>query len=100
MMTSLVSNKSISEWNCLQPWIGQSVSNMPGDWSSAFFCAMNAMVWILINVYTMNICNVPSRTGLASRICCSIQECCPLTAARNWRMSLVDSVLPAPLSPL
>ena len=38
--------------------------------------------------------------GLASRICCSIQECCPLTAARNWRISLVDSVLPAPLSPL
>lgn len=42
----------------------------------------------------------PSKTGLASRICCSIHECCPLTAARNWRMSLVDSVLPAPLSPL
>ena len=42
----------------------------------------------------------PSKTGLASKICCSIHECCPLTAARNWRMSLVDSVLPAPLSPL
>ena len=43
---------------------------------------------------------LPSMMGFASRICCSIQECWPLTAARNWRISLVDSVLPAPLSPL
>ena len=38
--------------------------------------------------------------GLDSIICCSIQECCPLTAARNCRISFVLSVLPAPLSPL
>lgn len=43
---------------------------------------------------------LPSRTGLACMICCSIQECCPLTAARNWRISLVLSVFPAPDSPL
>lgn len=42
----------------------------------------------------------PSRIGLESRTCLSIHECCPLTAARNWRMSLVDSVFPAPDSPL
>ena len=38
--------------------------------------------------------------GLASRICCSIHECCPLTTARNCRINFVDSVFPAPLSPL
>ncbi|TNN61984.1 hypothetical protein EYF80_027819 [Liparis tanakae] len=38
--------------------------------------------------------------GVASRTCCSIQECCPLMAARNCRISLVLSVLPAPDSPL
>ncbi len=43
---------------------------------------------------------LPSRTGLACMICCSTQECCPLTAARNWRVSLVLSVFPAPDSPL
>lgn len=43
---------------------------------------------------------LPSMMGLASRICCSIQECCPDTAARNCRISLVLSVLPAPDSPL
>ena len=42
----------------------------------------------------------PSRIGLVSRICCSIQECLPLLAARYWRISLVLSVLPAPDSPL
>ena len=44
--------------------------------------------------------DLPSMMGLASRICCSIQECWPDTAARNWRISLVLSVLPAPDSPL
>lgn len=43
---------------------------------------------------------LPSSIGLASSICCSIQECCPLTAARNWSTSLVLSVFPAPDSPL
>lgn len=43
---------------------------------------------------------LPSRIGLASRTCCSIQECWPLMAARNWRISLVLSVFPAPDSPL
>ena len=38
--------------------------------------------------------------GLASRICCSIQERCPLTAARYWSISLALSVFPAPDSPL
>ena len=42
----------------------------------------------------------PSIMGLASSICCSIHECCPLTAARYCKMSLVLSVLPAPDSPL
>lgn len=42
----------------------------------------------------------PSRMGLASRTCCSIHECWPLTVARNCRMSLVVSVFPAPDSPL
>lgn len=42
----------------------------------------------------------PSMMGFASRICCSIHECCPLTAARNCRINLVLSVLPAPDSPL
>ena len=44
--------------------------------------------------------DLPSRIGLASRICCSIHECCPLVAARNWRINFVDSVFPLPLSPL
>lgn len=44
--------------------------------------------------------HLPSRMGLASRTCCSIHECWPLTVARNCRMSLVVSVLPAPDSPL
>ena len=38
--------------------------------------------------------------GFASRICCSIQECFPLMAARYCRISLVLSVFPAPDSPL
>ena len=38
--------------------------------------------------------------GFASRICCSIHECWPLTAARNCSISFVLSVLPAPDSPL
>lgn len=42
----------------------------------------------------------PSRMGVASRTCCSIQECCPLMAARNCRISFVLSVFPAPDSPL
>lgn len=43
---------------------------------------------------------IPSKMGFDSRICCSIQECWPLTAARNCSMSLVLSVFPAPDSPL
>lgn len=43
---------------------------------------------------------LPSRMGVASSTCCSIHECCPLTAARNCRISLVLSVFPAPDSPL
>lgn len=43
---------------------------------------------------------LPSRMGVASSTCCSIHECCPLTAARNCRISFVLSVLPAPDSPL
>jgi len=43
---------------------------------------------------------LPSRIGLASRICCSIQECFPLIAAKYCRISFVLSVFPAPLSPL
>lgn len=43
---------------------------------------------------------VPSKMGLASRICCSIHECLPLMAARYCKISLVLSVLPAPDSPL
>lgn len=42
----------------------------------------------------------PSRMGVASRTCCSIQECWPLMAARNCRISFVLSVFPAPDSPL
>jgi len=38
--------------------------------------------------------------GFASRICCSIGECWPLTAARYCNINLVLSVLPAPDSPL
>ena len=43
---------------------------------------------------------LPSIIGLASRICCSIHECCPLIAARYCKINLVDSVFPAPDSPL
>ena len=43
---------------------------------------------------------IPSRIGFASRICCSIQECFPDIAAKYCRISLVDSVFPAPDSPL
>lgn len=43
---------------------------------------------------------LPSRMGVASSTCCSIHECCPLTAARNCKISLVLSVFPAPDSPL
>lgn len=43
---------------------------------------------------------LPSKMGLASSTCCSIQECCPLMAAKNCRISLVLSVFPAPDSPL
>lgn len=43
---------------------------------------------------------LPSRMGVASRTCCSIQECCPLMAARNCRINFVLSVFPAPDSPL
>ena len=43
---------------------------------------------------------LPSIIGLASKICCSIHECCPLMAAKNWSINLVLSVLPAPDSPL
>lgn len=46
------------------------------------------------------VCVLPSSIGFASRTCCSIQECWPLMAARNWRISLVLSVFPAPDSPL
>lgn len=41
-----------------------------------------------------------SKMGLASKICCSIQECCPLVEAKYCKISLVLSVLPAPDSPL
>ena len=37
---------------------------------------------------------------LASMICCSIHIWLVVTAVRYWRISLVDSVLPAPDSPL
>ena len=40
-----------------------------------------------------------SRIGLASRICCSIQECFPEMAARYCKINLVLSVFPAPDSP-
>ena len=40
-----------------------------------------------------------SRMGLASRICCSIQECFPEMAARYCKINLVLSVFPAPDSP-
>lgn len=43
---------------------------------------------------------LPSSTGFACRICCSIHECWPLTAVRNCRISFVLSVFPAPDSPL
>ena len=43
---------------------------------------------------------LPSKMGVASSTCCSIQECCPLMAARNCRISFVLSVFPAPDSPL
>ena len=42
----------------------------------------------------------PSRIGFASKICCSIQECFPLIAAKYCKMSFVLSVFPAPDSPL
>ena len=42
----------------------------------------------------------PSKIGLVSNICCSIQECFPLIAARYCNSSLVFSVFPAPDSPL
>lgn len=43
---------------------------------------------------------LPSKMGFASKICCSIQECLPLIAAKYCKISFVLSVLPAPLSPL
>lgn len=42
----------------------------------------------------------PSMIGLAWMICCSIHECWPLVAAKKFKISLVLSVFPAPLSPL
>lgn len=43
----------------------------------------------------------PSRMGLASRICCLIQEWPPaLIAVKYCNISFVLSVFPAPLSPL
>lgn len=44
--------------------------------------------------------DLPSKMGFASKICCSIQECLPLIAAKYCKISFVLSVLPAPLSPL
>lgn len=43
---------------------------------------------------------LPSNIGLASNICCSIQECLPLMAAKYCKINFVLSVFPAPLSPL
>lgn len=42
---------------------------------------------------------LPSSIGFDSRICCSIDECWPEAAAKNWSISFVDSVLPLPDSP-
>jgi len=52
------------------------------------------------SLYYSSFVHIPSRMGFASRICCSIQECFPLVAAKYCRMSFVLSVFPAPLSPL
>ena len=57
-------------------------------------------IYMYIYIYLVWYMPRPSRMGVASRTCCSIQECCPLMAARNWRISLVLSVFPAPDSPL
>ncbi len=56
--------------------------------------------WCRSILYVSLQTSLPSKIGLASKICCSIQERCPLTAARNCSMSLVLSVFPAPDSPL
>lgn len=50
--------------------------------------------------FSLSLSLLPSSIGFASSTCCSIQECWPLMAARNWRISLVLSVFPAPDSPL
>lgn len=63
----------------------------PTAWHTVRFCC------ILTRFYFLTL---PSRMGFASRTCCSIQECWPLMAARNCRISLVLSVFPAPDSPL
>ena len=41
-----------------------------------------------------------SRIGLDSISCCSMDECCPEAAARNWSINLVETVFPDPDSPL
>lgn len=67
-------------------------------WHTARFClavVKRRCIWVLFDFSTL-----PSRMGFASSTCCSIQECWPLMAARNCRISLVLSVFPAPDSPL
>ena len=57
-------------------------------------------IYIYMYIHISTCKNLPSRMGLASKICCSIQECLPLIAAKYCKISFVLSVLPAPLSPL
>lgn len=48
----------------------------------------------------IDFCYRPSIIGLASKICCSIHECWPDTAAKYCSTNFVLSVFPAPDSPL
>lgn len=55
-----------------------------------------------IRIHLIALLYLPSIIGLASRICCSILEFffAPLIAAKHCKICFVDSVLPAPDSPL
>lgn len=69
----------------------------PTAWHTVRFCCILTASAFGSRFYFLTL---PSRMGFASRTCCSIQECWPLMAARNCRISLVLSVFPAPDSPL
>lgn len=80
--------------------IHDSIRTVPYKVMFTWFTIIHCLAYIIQRPHPSSIQWSPSMMGLASRICCSIQECWPLTAARNCKMSFVDSVFPAPLSPL